>query len=141
MDAGWRLSVGATWTPRPPLTIDGEVRREFGVGAYANSAQATLTWSPRPRWVLRANGGHLERPLEYRHDVSTLDWFGVGADWRADDRLALGLAVDRWDESRARPDAAAFSWDQHRLSARVTWLLVSGADRLPLPPGRPRGAR
>lgn len=141
VDAGWRMSVGATWSPRTELTVDGEVRREFGVGAYANSVQGNVTWVPRPRWTLRADAGHLERPLEYRYDVSTLNWFGAGTDWRAGDRLALGVAADRWSETRARPDAAGFSWDQLRLSARVTWLLVSDADRLPLPPGRPRSPR
>lgn len=140
-DAGWRMSVGATWTVRSDLMVDGELRREFGVGAYANSAQGTLTWAPRPRWMLRANAGHLERPLEYRYDVATLNWIGAGADWKVDDRMSVGLGVDRWAEERARPDAAAFSWDQMRIAARVTWLLVSGADRLPLPPGRPRSAR
>ncbi len=141
VDAGWRMSVGATWTPRPALTLDGEVRREFGVGAYANSIQGNVTWMPRERWTLHADAGHLERPLEYRYDVSTLNWLGAGADWRADDRLALGVAADSWSETRARPDAAAFSWDQFRLSARITWLLVSDADRVPLPPGRPRSPR
>lgn len=141
VNTGWRMSVGATWSATPTLMLDGEIRREFGVGAYANSAQGTLTWTPRPRWLLRANAGHLERPLEYRYDVATLNWLGAGADWRADDRFTLGLGVDRWDETRARPDAAAFAWDQLRLSARITWLLVSDADHLPLPPGRPRRGR
>jgi hypothetical protein len=140
-DAGWRMSYGATWTPRRELTVDGELRREFGVGAYANSVQGSAVWTPRPAWTLRATAGHLERPLEYRYDVSTLDWIGIGADWRAGDRVTLGGALDRWSESRDRPDAAAFSWDQVRLSFRMSWLLLSDADRLPLPPGRPRGTR
>lgn len=135
------MSYGATWTPRADLTVDAELRREFGVGAYANSIQGTVVWLPRPRLTVRANAGHLERPLEYRYDVSTLDWLGVGTDWRASERVTLGGAVDRWAEERDRPDAAAFSWDQLRLSLRMTWLLVSDADRLPLPPGRPRSAR
>ena len=140
-DAGWRVSYGATWDPRADLTIDGELRREFGVGAYANSVQGSVIWRPRPGWTLRANAGHLERPLEYRYDVSTLDWLGAGADWRASDRATVGGAVDRWSEARDRPDAAAFSWDQVRLSFRLTWLLASDADRLPLPRGRPRSPR
>ena len=140
-DAGWRMSYGATWTPRADLTVDGELRREFGVGAYANSVQGSVVWLPRPHLTVRANAGHLERPLEYRYDVSTLNWLGLGTDWRACDRVTLGGAVDRWAEERARPDAAAFSWDQLRLSLRMTWLLVSDADRLPLPPGRPRSSR
>lgn len=140
-DAGWRMSTGATWSPAAGLTADAELRREFGVGAYANSVQGTVVWLPKPRWTVRANAGHLERPLEYRYDVSTLDWLGLGADWRSNERMTLGAAVDRWSETRDRPDAAAFSWDQLRLSLKMSWLLVSNADRLPLPPGRPRSDR
>jgi hypothetical protein len=138
---GWRTAFGATWSATPQLMVDGELRREFGVGAYANSLQGTVTWMPTPAWLLRANGGHLERPLEYRIDVSTLDWFGVGADWTVDQRLTFGLAVDRWDETRDRPDASTFGWDQTRVAARLTWLLASNADQMRLPPGRPRGTR
>jgi len=138
---GWRTAFGATWSATSGLIVDGELRREFGVGAYANSVQGSVSWTPTPRWLLRANGGHLERPLEYRYDVSTLDWFGVGADWTMDQRVTFGLAVDRWDETRDRPDASTFGWDQTRVAARLTWLLASNADQMRLPPGRPRGSR
>lgn len=139
-DAGWRVGYGATWTPAERITVDGELRREYGVGAYANSLQGSLVWRPAAAWTLRAEGGHLERPLEYRYDVATLDWIGAGAEWRAGERVTFGGDIDRWSERRDRPDAAAFSWDQFRLAFRMRWLLVSNADRLPLPPGRPRNA-
>lgn len=140
-NAGWRTSVGATWSPRPGLDVDADLHREFGVGAYANSEQGSVTWRPAAEWGLSFTGGHLRRPLDYRYDVARLWWLGVGVDRRMSDRVRIGLTADRYDEARQRPDAAGATWDQARLALRVSWLLVSGADRLPLPPGRPREAR
>jgi len=136
---GWRATFGGAWTITPTIAIDGELRREFGVGAYANAVQGSATWRPWNGWALRANGGHQERPLEYRYDVSTLDWFGIGVERDLGNGSSAGLLIDRWWEDRDRPDAAAFGWEQTRIAARITWLLASSADRLPLPPGRPRG--
>jgi hypothetical protein len=136
---GWRATFGGAWSITPSIAIDGEVRREFGVGAYANAIQGSATWRPWSGWSLRANGGHQERPLEYRYDVSTLDWFGVGVERDLGNGSSAGLLIDRWMEDRDRPDAAAFGWDQTRIQARITWLLASSADRLPLPPGHRRG--
>ena len=138
--AGWRTSVGATWSPRPGLDVDLDLHREFGVGAYANSEQGSVTWLPAAGWTVSFDGGHLRRPLDYRYDVARLWWIGVGIDRHLSDRLRIGFTADRYDEARQRPDAAGASWDQARLALRATWLFVSGADRLPLPPGRPRGA-
>lgn len=139
-DAGWRTSIGATWTPRPGLDVDLDLHREFGVGSYSNSEQGAVTWLPAAGWTLSFDGGHLRRPLDYRYDVARLWWIGVGVDHHLSDRLRIGITADRYDEARQRPDAAGASWDQARLALRVSWLFVSGADRLPLPPGRPRGA-
>jgi hypothetical protein len=136
---GWRATFGGAWSITPSIAIDGEVRREFGVGAYANAIQGSATWRPWSGWSLRANGGHQERPLEYRYDVSTLDWFGVGVERDLGNGSSAGLLIDRWMEDSDRPDAAAFGWDQTRIQARITWLLASSADRLPLPPGHRRG--
>ena len=38
--------------------------------------------------------GRLERPLEYRYDVATLRWIGIGADWRPDPRITIGATTD-----------------------------------------------
>lgn len=141
VDHGWRSSFGADWTPRADLGIEGEIAREFGTGALANSVEGSAHWAPRTDWMLRLSGGHLDRPLEYRYDVATLSWFGIGADRRMGTRARAGLDLDRWHEARARPDAAAFAWDQWRLAARITWTFASDADRLPLPPAVPRGGR
>jgi len=44
------------------------------------------------------------------------------------------LDASRYAESRRRPDAAAFDWDQLRCSARVVLLFGSAADLTTLPP-------
>ena len=53
--------------------------------------------------------------------------------------LALGAA--RYAETRDRPDAATFDWNQLRLHARITWLIASASDALPLPPAIRRTPR
>jgi hypothetical protein len=139
-DGGWRNGLGVTWTPNAKWTVDAEAERGFGVGASQSSIEGTATWRPTPKWSARVSAGRLERPLEYRYDVATLRWVGVGADWRPDPRLTASVGLDQWNEARDRPDAAAFDWGQTRLLVRLSWLLSSDADQQPLPRGRPRGA-
>jgi hypothetical protein len=88
-----------------------------------------------------AEAGHQVRPLEYRVEDPALTWYGFALDFRATERLRLGLRAVRYDENRRRPDAAAIDWSQTRLSATLSWLLGSSTDLLPLPPGVRRDGR
>jgi hypothetical protein len=91
--------------------------------------------------TLTAEGGHLARPLEFRAEDPGLTWFGVAADYRANERLRVSLRATRFDENRRRPDASAIDWSQVRLSAGLSWLLGSSADHQSLPPAVRRGGR
>ncbi|MCB9517839.1 MAG: cytochrome c3 family protein [Gemmatimonadales bacterium] len=66
--------------------------------------------------------------------------YGVDASYRPEAGWRFDLSGSTYHEDRDRPDAAAISWDQVRLSARFSFLIGSSADRLPLPRAV-RGAR
>jgi hypothetical protein len=84
-----------------------------------------------------AYGSTLERPLEFRFQDASVDALGLDAEWRPVDRVRLALGAAHYAETRDRPDAAAFDWNQTRLMARVTLVLRSRADDVPLPRALP----
>jgi hypothetical protein len=140
-DDGWRLGVGASYTPTPEWRIDAGYREEYGPGASSNGFEGSVTWLPTPTLSVTAHGSTLDRPLEFRFEEASVDVLGLEAEWNRGDRLRLAVGGARYSEARDRPDAAAFDWDQTRLHARVTVLFRSDADALPLPPAlrtRPR---
>lgn len=141
-DKGWRWNIGAGYAFHQGWHAGGSYHAEFGAGASSKGWDAHLSWQPKSLFSISADGGHLVRPLEFRVDEASLDWIGVQADLKPTERLRLGVSATRYMEDRQRPDAAAFDWDQTRLVASISWLLGSGADRLPLPPAvRRRGDR
>lgn len=133
-DHGWRTSFSATATVNPTLTVEGGLHRESGPGASSETWDGRVTWLPKPALSLAAFGSTLSRPLELRFDDAHVDAVGLDAAYRASERLQVALTGAQYFEERRRPDAAAFDWNQFRLSARVTWAFGSDADRLRLPP-------
>lgn len=136
-DRGWRWSLEGTYTPAPHWTVDLNGHGEFLPGASSRGIDGRLTWRPASRLDLSLDGGSLERPLELRFQDAGVQYAGGSAAYRIDDRWQVGATVDRYWDSRDRPDAASFDWDQWRMSARVSLTLKSDADRW-LPPARPQ---
>jgi hypothetical protein len=140
-DDGWRLGVGATYTPLAGLTLDLGYHEEYGPGASSNGVDGNVSWRALPTLALSAYGSTLERPLEFRFNEADVRVFGLEAEWEPTDRLRLALGGAHYQEDRERPDAATLDWNQTRLHGRVTMFFGSGADRTPLPPAlrtRPR---
>lgn len=141
-DNGWRWTTGVGYAFRQGWHVGGSYHAEYGPGASSKGWDAHLSWQPSRVLSISADGGHLDRPLEFRYNEAKLDWIGGQADIRPTDRLRFGLSATRYMEDRKRPDASAFDWDQTRIVASVSWLIGSGADRMPLPPAvRRRGDR
>lgn len=130
---GWRGAAGATWSFARAWTVDAGYQVERGPGASSSGFEGYLTYTPDQKLSLALTGASLQRPLEYRWSTSNVFSLGVDAQYRPTSQVALGLNATRYDESRDRPDAAQFDWDQFRVSARVTLLFTSAADRVPLP--------
>jgi hypothetical protein len=138
---GWRWNAGATYAIASALTLDGGYEAEFGPGAGSQGLDGSVSFRPEGRLTFTAEAGHLVRPLEFRIDNPALTWYGLSVDFRASDRIRLGLGATRHDENRRRPDASGIDWSQTRLRASLSWLFGSGADRLPLPPAVRREGR
>ncbi len=131
---GWRWSGGVTVTRLPRWTFDAGYSYDRGAGAAGWGWDAQVGWQPVRAVRLSAFASRLFRPLEFRYDDNAVRSFGGDVEWRAGRQLSLGLQAVQLREDRRRPDAAAFDWDQTRLSARVSWVFASdGADRLGLP--------
>ncbi len=136
---GWRTSIGATATPNPHWTLDGDFGLEHGPGAAARFADGTISYAPNENYSFGVYGGSLDRPLELRYYDATSNWIGGRAEWQfvAQRRIWSDLALV--SDHRTRPDASGSSLDQLRVRAGLSLSFGSGADRTPLPPARRTG--
>jgi hypothetical protein len=132
--SGWRFSWDATYTVTPAVALQGGYRAEFGPGASSRGFDASATYMAGDRLAVAFQGSTLDRPLEFRYDESSLVTYGVTARYRPQARLRIELDATRYGEDRKRPDAAAFDWDQFRVSARVVFALASRDELRGLPP-------
>lgn len=138
-DRGWRWGLEGTATPDSHWTLELNAHDELRPGASSRGIDGRVRWRPREPLELAVEGGRLERPLELRFQDAGVTWAGGSADYRFGDRLRLGLSVAHYWESRDRPDAGGFDWNQWRLSALIALTLRSAADRW-LPPAHRPGA-
>jgi hypothetical protein len=140
-DDGWRLGVGASYSLGQAWRFDAGYREEYGPGASSHGFDAFVTWLPTTVLSINGYGSTVDRPLEFRFNEASVDMLGLEAGWSPSSQLRLAVGGAQYWESRDRPDAAAFDWDQTRLHARVTLLLRSQTDGFQLPPAlrtRPR---
>jgi hypothetical protein len=138
-DRGWRVAAAVTTDRVDRWTFDGGVRAEYGPGASSYSLEGGASFAPRDGWLLSARLGTIDRPLEFRFNQSEVRWYSLVGDIRLANQWRLVTDLGWFRESRARPDAAAFDFDQLRVSTRLVMTLGSSADRLP--PAVPRSRR
>ena len=138
-DRGWRWALGATVTPAAAWRAELELHDELRPGASSRGVEVRANWRARKDLELDVHGGSLQRALELRFQDTGLNWLGAAADFRMGERFRVGASVDRYWESRDRPDAAAFDWNQWRSSLFFSLTLRSAADRWVLPPARRTG--
>jgi hypothetical protein len=138
---GWRWNAGAEYTISSVVSVEGGYQAAYGPGSATAGGDGSVSVRPTQKLTLTAEGGHLVRPLEFRVEDPALTWYGLSVDYRASERLRLGLGATRYDENRRRPDASAIDWSQTRIRASVSWLFGSDADHLPLPPAVRREGR
>ena len=131
---GWRAELGMTATPAPAWTFDADYQREFGPGASVAGTAATITYQPTPRIRATLLGSSFDRPLEFRFNDAGVRTVGLDAQFASSERLRVALAAYHYSEAHHRPDAAAFDWNQWRVSARVVVAFGNAADLRGLPP-------
>ena len=110
-------------------TLDAGYRAEFGPGASSRGFTGGATFAATNRFTVSAHAGTLDRPLEFRLDDASVWMVGAAATWKASERWNLQADATRYAESRRRPDAAGFDWNQTRLSARL--VLFFGSEGRP----------
>lgn len=130
-DDGWRWSAGTTVTRWSRWTAGAALHQEHGPGASSLGGDGSLSFEARRRLHVTAHASFVKRPLEFRFDEAELRTLGVSLDW---ERRGQRLAVDvrHLEESRERPDAAAFEWSQIRLGLGATFAF--GSEDLAVPP-------
>jgi len=138
-DRGWRTSFGATATPNPHWTLDGDFGLEHGPGAAARFADGALTYAPSGNFSFGVYGGSVARPLELRYYDATSHWIGGRAEWQVTALQRIWTDLARVNDDRQRPDSSGSSLDQLRIRAGLSLAFGSGADRTPLPPARRTG--
>ncbi len=132
--SGWRYTWGARYTAPIRLTIEGNYHSEFGPGAASRGFDANLRYAWRQFLTVGLEASTLDRPLEFRYDDATAHVYGGFLYYDPSPGVHVELAAERYLEDRNRPDAAAFSWDQTRFSARVVLTFARGADLAGVPP-------
>jgi hypothetical protein len=136
---GWRWSISADASPRSDVDLSGGYHRELGPGAGSTGFEGSATYRYRGQLSLTASGASLLRPLEFRFDDSQVWMVGLRAEFRPTPVWSLAAGVSHYGESRNRPDAANFDWNQTRVDIRITALIGSNADADRLPPAVPSG--
>jgi hypothetical protein len=131
---GWRWEVGGTVAPHASWSVDLGYHREFGPGASSAGVGGSATYTPGPAVRVTAHAASLDRPLEFRFSDAALRTYGLDAEVRPSPRVRLALGAASYVEERARPDPAAFDWDQVRVTARVALEFGRGADERAVPP-------
>src|SRR6185295_2435530 len=127
-DRGWRWTLEGAFAAAERWTLELDGHGELQPGASSSGVSGRVTWRPRTTVDLSINAGSLVRPLELRFQDTGVRFAGTSASYRAGERWRLDLDIDRYWESRDRPDAGAFDWNQWRLSARAVLTLRSAAD-------------
>lgn len=132
--SGWRWSVGGAFVPHEQLAVDLDYHAAFGPGASSLGFEGRATWRPVQTLDLTAMVASLLRPLEFRFSESNVLLLGLDARYQLYDRVAVSFGLQHYDEERDRPDAAAFQWNQLRVTGGIRFGFGSGADSGRLPP-------
>ncbi len=143
-DSGWRMGVSAVWEPVEQFVLDAGYHVDKGPGASSIGLEGGVTWRPTSDLSVGVNAASLIRPLEFRFSEADVWVLGLDVRYRVTPRLEVTGVMQRYGETRDRPDAAAFDWNQLRIQGGVRLLLGAGADRGALPPAImriPEGSR
>lgn len=131
---GWRANVGASYLRLKQWAFDVSYDRDIGPGASSQGVSGTVTYRPLDGLLVSVNGGHMQRPLEFRFDDSRLWSYGVRLDYQAAPGLRLTADALGYSEDRQRPDAGQISFNQLSVNLGATLVFGSGSDARRLHP-------
>ena len=132
-DYGWNWLLRGIYGWKAWRIMAG-LNREFGPGASSLGYEGRIDVTPVPTLTAAVHASYMKRPLEYRFDESHVFTGGLSARWSPVPDLTFTSDLTYWDESRERPDAAAFEWDQLRFQIGATIALASPLAARGVPP-------
>ncbi|HEY5546407.1 MAG TPA: hypothetical protein VIK50_10165 [Gemmatimonadaceae bacterium] len=131
---GWGAGAGATWTPRPPWTVDAYYRLESGFGASRWEGQAGIRRAFAGSGSLALQGVAFQRLYEFRLDKGTVAGFGGEGSLPIGERARVFASAMIYRQHGGGP--SAIDWNQRRASLRFEWAL--GNEPVSSPPGAAR---
>jgi hypothetical protein len=125
-DRGWRWSAGGRWFALEDWDARAALWREYGPGAASMGYEVSTSYDWTRGLALAAAFSWLRRPLEYRFDESKVATWRLRLDWKPKGRVRAFAEVQHVDESRERPDEAAFDWGHWGVALSMMVELDSG---------------
>jgi hypothetical protein len=124
-DTGWRAEAGGAWNLSSQWTLNGAYHLEWGPGGFLNSGDASVRWSPGPRFGVSVSGMSFQQIEQYRLGDGRAWGGGVSLDAEIVRRLSVvaGGSLIRHD---SKGDGVESPWNQAR--AWTTLRLEVGRD-------------
>jgi hypothetical protein len=119
-DSGWRASLGAAFKRLSGWTFQADYFIDKGPGARSQGFDVVAAWRPIQSLYVVGDVRQLQRPLEFRFNDSEVWSYGLRLDFETMSGLRLNGGIRYYDETRDRPDASAFSWNQFRINLGAT---------------------
>jgi hypothetical protein len=133
-DEGWRYSFRGTYARSSWWSLYYAFHSEHGAGASSIGYEGGGRIAPGRAVSASVMASYMERPLEFRLNDSKLLTVGASATYAPFPQLRLSAGLRWYDETRRRPDAAQFAWNQFRLNVGASFYLASATRGSTLPP-------
>lgn len=133
-DRGWRYSFRGTYARSALWSVYYAFHSEFGAGASSIGYEGGGRIAPGRAVSASVMASYMERPLEFRLDDSKLLTVGAAATYAPFPQWRLSAGLRWYDETRRRPDAAQFAWNQFRFNIGASFYLASATRGSRLPP-------
>ncbi len=131
---GWRVGVGGRVNTTAITTVSLDYHAEFGPGASSQGLNGAVELRNGQGFSVTGAGGVLSRPLEFRFGDAKVWFYSLKADFELPSGAVLDISAGRYSETRRRPDAGEFDWNQWRVDAGLRLFFGSGIDERGLHP-------
>lgn len=121
-DTGWRAEAGSTWAFAESWSVQGGYQLEWGPGAFLQSGDAAVRWSPMSRLSVALTGTTFQQIEQYRLGDGRAYGWGLALDGGITEGLELsgGFSILRQTEAGSGTDPA---WNQSRAWTSLRWLV------------------